>query len=105
MKPLVTFLLPLVLAACAAPGQSTHEAASVHHPVVYTCEDGLTLRVRFARDGAHVTLPSGREVLLPQQPVGSGISYGTTQDQLRGKGDEATWTSGQRKPVGCRVQR
>jgi membrane-bound inhibitor of C-type lysozyme len=74
-------------------------------PVVYACEGGLMLRVQFAHQRAHVTLPGGEELLLPQQRSGSGIAYGTPHYRLRGKGDAATWTAGDRKPVGCRVQR
>lgn len=104
MRIPLALLLPLLLAACAVPW-STHEAASVHAPVVYSCEDGMSLRVRFTRDGAQVTLPSGQEMLLPQQPSASGIAYGTAQNELRGKGEEATWSMGRRRPVACRVQR
>lgn len=102
MRTAITILLPILLAACAAT--SRHEAASVHGPVVYSCDDGLTLSVRFTREHAEVTLPSGEQLSLPQQPSGSGIAYGTAQSELRGKGDEATWTSGRRAPVGCRVR-
>ena len=105
MKTTPALLLPLLLAACSTPGFSTHEAASIHEPVVYSCEGGLTLRVRFARDGAHVTMPSGEEVYLRQQPAGSGTDYASEQAELRGKGEEATWQAGRRTPIGCRVQR
>lgn len=104
MRTATILVIPLLLAACAAPPRSTHEAPSIHGPVVYSCEDGLTLRVRFTREAAHVTLPSGEEVNLPQQPAASGISYGTPQQALRGKGEEATWTVGRRAPVACRVR-
>lgn len=101
MRTTVAALLLPLLAACAGP-----KPAPIPGPhVVYSCEDGLTLRVRFARDGAHVTLPSGEQVYLPQHPVASGTSYATPQHELRGKGDEVTWTAGRRVPIGCRVQR
>lgn len=105
MRTQLALLTSLLLAACAGPPWSTHEATPPDGPVVYSCEDGLTLRVRFARDGAHVTLPSGEQLLLPQQPAGSGTSYATPRHELRGKGEDATWTVGRRVPIGCRVQR
>lgn len=95
-------LLAVLLPACTAL-PSTHEAASVHAPVVYSCEDGLSLRVRFARDGAHVTLPSGEDVFLPQQ-AGRGGSYASAQHELTGQGERATWKGPRRVPVACRVQ-
>lgn len=98
-------LATAMLASCAYPPRSTHEAPSVHGPVVYSCDEGrMTLVVRFAREMAYVTLPSGEELALPQQPAASGIAYGTPQNELRGKGDEATWTTGRRAPIACRVQ-
>jgi membrane-bound inhibitor of C-type lysozyme len=103
MRAIAVILAPLLLTACASPWMHAGPALQPA-PVVYSCEDGLTFSVRFARDGAHVTMPSGEEMLLPQQPSGSGIAYGTEQNQLRGKGDEATWTQGRRRPIGCRVQ-
>ncbi len=97
-----TPLLAVLLAACAAP-YSTHEAATIHAPVTYSCEDGLSLRVRFSRDGAHVTLPSGEEVFLAEQRADG--SYAAPDHQFTSTGDQATWKIGPRVPVACRVQR
>jgi hypothetical protein len=94
-------LAAALLAACAAP-YSTHEAASIHAPVTYTCDDGMSLRVRFARDGAHVTLPSGEELFLPRQ---GADNYAGAQHQLTGAGETATWQAGRRVPIACRVRR
>ena len=102
MRVATAVLLAVLLTACAAI--SRHEAASIHEPVVYSCEDGLTLRVRFTHEAAHVTLPSGQEMLLPQQPSGSGIRYGSADTQLQGKGEDATFSVKQHRPVACRVQ-
>lgn len=99
MRSVIAVLCPLVLAACTGP-HARHEAASIHEPVVYTCEDGLNLRVRFARDGAHVTLPSGEAVFLPQQ---SGGRYAGAQHEIAGNGERMTWKGPQRVPIGCRV--
>ena len=95
---ITTLLLPaLLLAGCETtlpPGEAK---------VVYGCDDGLVLRVHFTERTAKVTLPSKQELVLPLQPTGSGIAYGTPQYLLRGKGDEATWTAGSAAPLKCRV--
>ncbi|MEF7617163.1 MliC family protein [Aquincola sp. MAHUQ-54] len=85
----------LLLAGCAAP--------PLQPPVVYDCEDGLQLRVRFASDRAEVALPDGTVLTLPQQPAASGIWYSSGQHELRGKGREARWTVGRRIPTNCFV--
>lgn len=103
MRLIAPLSIAVLVAACA-PLRSTHEAPSKHGPVVYSCDDGLTLRVRLARDGAHVTLPSGEQLYLPQQSAGSS-TYGTAQHQLTGYPGETTWKAGTRVPVACRVQR
>jgi len=104
MRTLVTLLAAALLAACAAP-RSTHEAASIHGPLVYSCEDGLTLRVRFAPNGAFVDLPSGEQVCLPRQSAG-GESYAGGGREFTQEGGQASWKTGrQHVPVGCRVQR
>ncbi|MCG2594058.1 MliC family protein [Ramlibacter sp. XY19] len=94
----ISLLLPaLLLAGCETtlkPGEAK---------VVYRCEDGLVLRVHYSERTAKVTLPSKEELVLPLQPTGSGTAYATAQHQLRGKGDEATWTTGRSAPVKCRV--
>ena len=97
MRVIPLFLLSLLLAACES-GPKPGEAL-----VVYACDDGQTLRVLFSDQNARVTLPSKQEVVLPLQPAASGIAYGTPQHQLRGKGDEATWTEGKRVAVMCHV--
>ncbi len=87
----------VALAACA-----TSDATPT---VTYACDDGGTLRVRFEPDAARVTLADGTELRLPQQRVASGLWYATPQHELRGKGDDATWTVGRRAPAQCRVRR
>jgi len=98
MRTLFALFTALLLAACASP-------SSVPPPVVYACEDGSVLNVRFVPEGAYVSTAGAQEILLPQLPTASGISHGTAQYQLRGKGDEATWTVGRRVPTACRVRR
>lgn len=105
MRTIAALFVPLLLAACATPMRSTHEAPSSHGPLVYSCDDGLTLNVRLARDGAHVTLPSGEQLFLPQQTAASGSTYATSQHTLSERAGETTWKAGTRVPVACRVQR
>ena len=74
-------------------------------PYVYACEDGSVLTVRFVPDAAYVTAVGGQELYLPQFASGSGFWYGTAQYELRGKGDEVTWTVARRVPTSCSVRR
>lgn len=98
MRTPLALIAASLLAACASP-------SSAPAPVVYACEDGSVLNVRFVPEGAYVSTVGAQELLLPQLPAASGISYGTAQYKLRGKGDEATWTVGRRVPTACRVRR
>jgi len=92
-------LLPLLLAACS-PYSPPHYADLA----TYACADGTTLRVRFGKDGAHVTQPDNSVLILPQQVAASGMWYATPQYELRGQSGDATWTAAPRGPVACRVQ-
>lgn len=94
-------LCGLALAGCAVPGFMQQRAGP---PVVYDCEDGLRLTVRYAADNAQVTLPEGRTLSLAQQPAGSGMRYAAGPNQLRGKGNEITWAVDDRIPVNCVAQ-
>jgi membrane-bound inhibitor of C-type lysozyme len=98
MRSIPAVLVVACLAACATPSAGPA-------PVVYTCDDGTSLTVRFAPEVAYVSTGTGAELALPQQRAASGIWYATPQHTLRGKGDEATWTVGRRAPAQCRVQR
>ena len=97
MRLSLSLFAATLLAACAS-------SSGVPAPVRYACENGSALNVRFVPEGAYVSAADGPEVLLPQLPVASGILYGTAHLQLRGKGEEATWTVGRRVPTACRVQ-
>lgn len=91
-------LLPVLLAACSsAPPSPYNDLAS------YRCADGTTLRVRFAPDSAHVTLPDDTVLILQQQVAASGIWYAAAGYELRGKNDEAMWTVAPQEPVACRI--
>ncbi|MBN8747685.1 Membrane-bound lysozyme-inhibitor of c-type lysozyme [Xylophilus ampelinus] len=91
--------------SAAAPLATAAPAKAI--TAVYACDDGSTLRVRFAGNIARVTLP-GRprmQVDLLQQRSGSGFIYATPRYELRGKGDDGTWTVGSRAPLHCSVKR
>src|SRR3954466_6332595 len=93
-------LLPFLVAACSTPATPPYaDLAS------YDCADGTTLRVRFGREGAHVTLADDSVLILPQQVSGSGFWYATPQHELRGKGAEATWTAAAQAPLQCSARR
>lgn len=98
MRRIFAFLAALTsIAACAS--------TTAPPRVTYACSDGSTLSVQFVDGAALVKLPEGNEVRLAQQPVGSGLWYATPKYELRGKGDEATWSVARRAPVNCRARR
>lgn len=98
MRRISAFLAAFAsLAACATTAAPPR--------VTYACSDGSTLSVQFVDGAALVKPPEGKELRLPQQPVGSGLWYATPKYELRGKGDEATWTVARRAPVNCRARR
>ena len=78
----------------AAPGPSPPMAAphSPLQPVVYACETGDKLTVNFTEGAATVVDSHGRTFHLTQQVTGSGIDYQGAGQELRGKGEEATWS-------------
>lgn len=95
-------LCGLGLAGCSVPGFLQPQRAGA--PVVYDCEDGLRLTVRYSADAALVNLPEGNTLTLPQQPAGSGIRYAAGPHQLRGKGNQITWAVDDRIPTNCVAQ-
>lgn len=96
MRIVPATVLALLLAACGTPRSSTA-------PYTYACEDGNVLQVRFGSDGVFVTPTGGAEVFLPQRRAGSGTWFATGDQELRGKGRDATWTDGTRAAVACRT--
>lgn len=60
---------------------------------VYSCEDGEQLAVNFGQGIAALTDMQGRSILLQQSVVASGFLYERDGQSLRGKGDEAVWTT------------
>lgn len=92
-------LCSLLLAGCAVP--SFLQRTPAGPPVVYDCEDGLRLTVRYGDDAAQVSLPDGSRLRLAQQPAGSGMRYASGPAELRGKGREITWAVEGRIPTNC----
>lgn len=95
-------LCVLSLAGCAVPAFLQQRPAGP--PVVYDCEDGLRLTVRYADEAAQVTLPDGQRLQLAQQPAGSGVRYAGGPNELRGKGRDITWAVDGRIPTNCIAQ-
>ena len=93
----------LALAGCTSQPKGDPEIRDIE-TVEYTCENGTKLGLWFEPDTAIVTESGrGETLILPQKRSGSGIWYGNDQFDFRGKGDEATWTSGSQPPTTCHV--
>lgn len=85
--------------------QIQEEAMNSVVRAVYLCSNGEKLTVDFdnPRKMATVRNSNGLAMDLHQQPSGSGIWYATSGYELRGKGNEATWKSGDRPQTTCRA--
>jgi membrane-bound inhibitor of C-type lysozyme len=94
----------MALGGCATQPADDPEIKAVS-TVEYRCEDGTRLGIWFEPDTAIITENGGETLILPQKLAGSGIWYGTDQFDFRGKGDQATWTSGSRPPTECAVEK
>jgi membrane-bound inhibitor of C-type lysozyme len=90
----------LMLAGCAArPKLTTPEA------VVFDCQNGEVLRVRFVAEPASaVLLRQQSEISLPQQPSGSGFIYSNGPNTIRGKGSALTVEIGRMLPIQCQAR-
>lgn len=87
----------LVLGACASDDLARAPTAA------YRCDDGTRFTVRFAADAAQVQWPDGKRVMLPQQRAASGMWYAGKGYELRGKGNDATWTQPQKAATECKA--
>ena len=85
-----------LLAGCAADPTDRAPTAA------YRCEDGSRFTVRFDPNSASVHLANGRTITLPQQKAASGMWYSGKGHDLRGKGDDATWTADGAPATACR---
>lgn len=91
--------LQVILMAVA----STSASAEVR-TVVFACRGGARLEVTFAADPsgpAVVRHSSDAPVTLPAQPTGSGFRYGDGAHELRGKGQDITWTDRTGRSLTC----
>lgn len=95
----------VLLAGCAgvADGPAATDSKSLKE-YDYMCENGVNLKVVFEKNHAVVTQNGGQVLMLPQMPSGSGIRYATLRHELRGKGNDATWTVGKRAAMKCRTE-
>lgn len=94
----------LAAAGCATPDQPARAPAEAR-AVVFRCDRGETLLVRFLPDRrAAVLVRNGQSMELPQQPSGSGFLYSSGIHTLRGKGEDLTVEIGRMAPLQCRAQ-
>lgn len=91
-----------MVAGCASQPADDPEIQDVV-TIDYICEDGTRLGVWFEPDSAIITENGGETLNLKQQRAGSGFWYALDQAEFRGKGDSATWTSGQRPATTCQA--
>jgi len=90
----------LILAGCAAkPPLASSEV------VVFDCQNGEVLRVRFVAEPASTVLMRAQsEISLPQQPSGSGFIYSNGPNTIRGKGNALTVEIGRMLPIQCQAR-
>ena len=99
------WMMALLLAGCAGMADGPTAAPSPGlKEYDYACADGTRLKVVFEKNHASVTQNGGQVLILPQMPAGSGIRYATPRHELRGKGNDATWTVGRKVAVECRTE-
>jgi membrane-bound inhibitor of C-type lysozyme len=73
--------------------------------VVFDCENGEVLRVRFVAEPARaVLMRQQHEISLPQQPSGSGFIYSNGPNTIRGKGNALTVEIGRMLPIQCQAR-
>ena len=94
---LTSLAATLLLNACASDDFERAPTAA------YRCDDGTRFTVRFDASAAQVQWPDGRRATLPQQRAASGMWYAGKGYELRGKGDDATWTEPQKPAISCRA--
>lgn len=112
--PIALVLATCLPAACTPEAAPTADAHPFIPPVTFVCgpdggagagtQGALRLVVAFKDEHAEVTLPDGAVLTLPQQRAASGFWYATPRHELRGKGQEATWTVGRAAPLACRAE-
>ena len=104
MIPLASLGVLLAASGCATPDQPARTAPAPRE-VVFRCDRGETLLVRFLPERrAAVLVRNGQSLELPQQPSGSGFIYSSGIHTLRGKGEDLTVEIGRMAPLPCRAQ-
>jgi membrane-bound inhibitor of C-type lysozyme len=88
-------------------GKPTPGASSAAPDIVtarYRCVDGSRINVRFDNGADTATLRSGGKIVavLKGQRPASGIWYAARGYELRGKGQDATFTQPKMPPLACR---
>ena len=70
--------------------------------VQFSCNGGERLAITFVGRSARVEANRGASVLMQEQPTGSGFSYASKDQGIRGKGGDLTWTRADGTAVACR---
>lgn len=99
VRPLAVVLL---LAGCAPLGPVDPPDPRT---VLFRCQAGGPVTVTFTPDRARLVEADGRVIELDQRPSGSGFRYEGMQGELRGKGEEITWTPVAAPPRTCAAAR
>jgi membrane-bound inhibitor of C-type lysozyme len=90
----------LSLSACV----TKNEVSSLENTTVqYECDRGTQLLAIFSKDGSNVEISTNtvKNLKLPSQATGSGFIYSNGRYELRGKGEEATWSVGRMASEHC----
>ncbi len=115
----VTVLTSAMLAVCLtmpglaeSPEQTLSRAAESEsaktNQAIFMCSRDALLTVEFGTSDpikpAIVRAPDGGQLSPPAQASGSGVRHGDQSNELRGKGDEVTWTDASKPSVVCMEQ-
>lgn len=90
---LLALFATAVLAACAGP--------KALPTVEYRCTDRSEVRVTYLDERALVLMGDGYSVDLPQRPAASGFQYVDARHELRGKGQEISFSRAGRPTLYC----
>ncbi len=111
MKVVSFSLMAAMLVGCAMQSQSQSSSPVPSPPpppstntreVAFACDNGEAMRVRFTEAPAQaVLMRGGSELVLPQQPSGSGFRYGNGRNTIHGQGDELMVEIGRMVPIRC----
>lgn len=93
-----------LLLGLVVPGRAQSRPADppVRRLVQFNCEGGQRLAITFDGRSARVEAGRGAGVVMQEQPVGSGFSYASKDQGIRGKGGDLTWTRADGTAVACR---